>query len=184
VSGLPEAAELDRRAAQAGVELGFGRHQVLDGLEPLWLALLDHHIEVGAAGLPVVSHEDSWPRRRHLYTRLLREPETVIVTARRPAGLIGYCLAHVQHGGDDTWPTGDAIGVIETLAVLAAERGQGVGTLLLDAAEAHLASHGARDVMLEVLVGNARAVDFYEKRGMAPVTISMLRLRSDPSLPR
>jgi ribosomal protein S18 acetylase RimI-like enzyme len=184
MTGLPEDAGLARRAAQAGIELGFGRQEVLDRLEPLWLALLDHHIEVGAAGLPVISHEDSWPRRRHLYARLLQQPETVIVTARRPAGLVGYCVAHVRHGADDTWPTGDAIGEIETLAVLAAERGQGIGTLLLDAAEAHLAAHGARDVMLEVLVGNASALEFYEKRGMAPVTISMLRLRSDPSLPR
>ena len=50
---------------------------------------------------------------------------------------------------------------------------------LLDAAEAHLAAHGAYDVMLEVVVGNASAIAFYERRGMAPITVSMLRLRSD-----
>jgi ribosomal protein S18 acetylase RimI-like enzyme len=184
MSDLPEAADLTRRAAEAGVELEFGRRDVLDDLEPLWLALLDHHVEIGAAGLPVVNRDMSWPRRRRFYSRLLDEPETVIVTARRDGALVGYCLAHVRRGADDTWPTGDVIGEIETLSVLAAERGRGIGTLLLDAAEAHLAAHGALDVTLAVVVGNASAISFYERRGMAPITVSMLRLRSDPDLPR
>jgi ribosomal protein S18 acetylase RimI-like enzyme len=176
---LPEAADLNRRAASAGVELRFGRHEVLDDLEPLWLAMLDHHIEIGAAGLPVVSRDLSWSRRRRFYAGLLSEPEATIVTASRPAGLVGYCVAHVRHGADDTWPTGEVIGEIESLAVLASERGHGLGTLLLDAAEVHLATHGAYDVMLEVVVGNASAIAFYERRGMAPITVSLLRLRSD-----
>jgi ribosomal protein S18 acetylase RimI-like enzyme len=184
MTGLPAAADLARRAAAAGVELRLGRHELLDDLEPLWLALLDHHVEIGAAGLPVVNRDLSWPRRRRFYTELLAEPETVVVTASRTGGLIGYCVAHVRHGADDTWPTGDVIGEIESLAVLAAERGRGIGTLLLDAAEAHLASHGACDVTLAVLVGNASAIAFYERRGMAPITVNMLRLRSDPDRPR
>jgi ribosomal protein S18 acetylase RimI-like enzyme len=178
MTGIPSAAELDQRAAAAGVDLRFGRHEVLDDLEPLWLALLDHHVEVGAAGFPVVNRDLSWPRRRRFYEELLQRPETVIVTASRASGLVGYCVAHVRHGADDTWPTGDVIGEIESLAVLASERGRGLGTLLLDAAEAHLASHGAYDVMLAVVVGNASAIAFYERRGMAPITVNMLRLRS------
>jgi ribosomal protein S18 acetylase RimI-like enzyme len=180
---LPAAAELARRAAEAGVELRFGRQEALDDLEPLWLALLDHHVEIGAAGLPVVNRDLSWPRRRRFYTELLEQPETVIVTASRAPDLVGYCVAHVRHGADDTWPTGDIIGEIESLAVRASERGRGIGTLLLDAAEAHLAAHGAEDVTLAVVVGNAGALAFYERRGMAPITVNMLRLRSNPNLP-
>jgi ribosomal protein S18 acetylase RimI-like enzyme len=180
---LPTAADLARRAADAGVELRFGRHEVLDSLEPLWLSMLDHHIEIGAAGLPVVNRDLSWPRRRHFYTELLEQPETVVVTASRERSLVGYCVAHVRHGADDTWPTGDVIGEIESVAVLASERGRGIGTLLLDAAEAHLAAHGADDVTLAVVVGNASAIAFYERRGMAPITVNMLRLRSNPDRP-
>lgn len=175
----PSAAELESRAAAAGIELRCGRHEALDGLEPLWLSLLDHHVEVGAAGLPVVNRDLSWPRRRRFYLELLEQPETVVVTASRAGDPVGYCVAHVRHGADATRPTGDVIGEIESLAVLASERGRGIGTLLLDAAEAHLASHGARDVMLAVLVGNADAIAFYERRGMAPITINMLRLSKD-----
>jgi ribosomal protein S18 acetylase RimI-like enzyme len=180
---LPAAADLARRAADAGVELQFGRHEVLDSLEPLWLSMLDHHIEIGAAGLPVVNRDLSWPRRRRFYTELLEQPETVVVTASRERSLVGYCVAHVRHGADDTWPTGDVIGEIESVAVLASERGRGIGTLLLDAAEAHLAAHGADDVTLAVVVGNASAIAFYERRGMAPITVNMLRLRSNPDRP-
>jgi ribosomal protein S18 acetylase RimI-like enzyme len=175
----PAVAELESRAAAEGVELRFGRHEALDALEPLWLSLLDHHVEVGAAGLPVVSRDLSWPRRRRFYLELLDQPETVVVTVSRAGDPVGYCVAHVRHGADDTWPTGDVIGEIESLAVLASERSRGIGTLLLDAAEAHLASYGARDVTLAVLVGNTDAIAFYERRGMAPITINMLRLSKD-----
>jgi len=75
---LAEAADLNRRAASAGVELRFGRHDVLDDLEPLWLSMLDHHVEIGAAGLPVVSRDLSWSRRRSFYAGLLSEPEATI----------------------------------------------------------------------------------------------------------
>ena len=175
----PAVAELESRAAAEGVELRFGRHEALDALEPLWLSLLDHHVEIGAAGLPVVSRDLSWPRRRRFYLELLDQPETVVVTVSRAGDPVGYCVAHVRHGADDTWPTGDVIGEIESLAVLASERSRGIGTLLLDAAEAHLASYGARDVTLAVLVGNTDAIAFYERRGMAPITINMLRLSKD-----
>jgi ribosomal protein S18 acetylase RimI-like enzyme len=184
MTARPATAELARRAAAAGVDLRFGRHEALDSLEPLWLALLDHHVEIGAAGLPVVHRDLSWPRRRRFYTELLEQPETVVVTASRTSGLVGYCVAHVRHGADDTWPTGDIIGEIDSLSVLAAERGRGIGTLLLDAAEAHLAAYGAYDVGLAVVVGNASAIAFYEQRGMAPITVNMLRLRTDPNRPR
>ena len=173
---MGDGTGLTERAAAGGVTLRYGRHELLDELEPLWLALFEHHLSVGAAGFPVVDPATSWQRRRRLYTRLLDEPETVIITASRGPRPVGYCLAHIHHGADDTWPTGDRIGEIESLAVLAAERGQGVGTLLLDAAEAYLAEHGAHDVMLAVVAGNAAAMKFYERRGMAPSTINMLRL--------
>ena len=176
---IPDAEQLAQRAAAAGVELQFRRNEALDELEPLWLSLLDHHVEIGAAGLPVISRDLSWPRRRRFYAELLEQPEAVIVTAGRADALVGYSVAHVRHGADDTWPTGDLIGEIDSLAVLASERGRGIGSLLLDAAEAHLAAHGAYDVLLDVVVGNASAIAFYERRGMAPITVSMLRLRSD-----
>lgn len=85
-------------------------------------------------------------------------------------------LGHVHTGPDDTWDTGDRIGEVESLAVLPLERGGGIGTLLLDCAEAILDRRGARDVMIGVLSGNDDAQRFYERRGMTPAIVKLLRV--------
>jgi len=80
-----------------------------------------------------------------------------VVVARRGPAAVGYALAHVHPGPDDTWATGDRIGEVESLALLPGERGRGVGTLLLDCAETILENYGARDVVIGVLAGNDSA---------------------------
>jgi ribosomal protein S18 acetylase RimI-like enzyme len=168
---------LDDRAAALGVRLQVAGEQQLDDLEPLWLALFDHHLTIGAAGLPVIARESSWPRRRHRYQQLLAGPDAFVIIARRDDGTpVGYVLAHVHEGADDTWPTGERIGDVESLAVLPAARGRGLGSLLLDAAEARLLSAGARDVQITVMAGNEDADRFYRRRGMTPVLVTLLRL--------
>jgi hypothetical protein len=51
---------LNRRAADLGVTLHQGRHELVDELEPLWLSMFDHHLSTGAAGLPVIKRSESW----------------------------------------------------------------------------------------------------------------------------
>jgi ribosomal protein S18 acetylase RimI-like enzyme len=176
---IPEA--LRRRAADLGVTLHQGRHELVDELEPLWLSLFDHHLSTGAAGLPVIRRSESWARRRALYEELLRSQETFVVVARRESAAVGYAFAHVHMGPDDTWDTGDRIGEVESLAVLPLERGRGLGTLLLDCAEAFLDHLGAQDVMIGVLAGNDDAQRFYERRGMAPAILKLLRVGNSRS---
>lgn len=145
-------------------------------LEPLWLSLFDQHGAVGSAGMPVVDREVSWPRRRALYESLLGNPDAFPLLATRDGVPVGYVVAHVHEGADDTWPTCDRIGEIESLALVPSERGAGLGGLLMDAAEQRLAEVGARDVLLHVMVGNDDARRFYERRGMTPVMTTMLKL--------
>ena len=71
----------------------------------------------------------------------------------------------------------ELIDELEPLAVLSGERGHGLGTLLLDCAEAVLDDLGARDVMIGVLAGNDAAQRFYERRGMTPAIIKLPRVR-------
>jgi GNAT superfamily N-acetyltransferase len=75
----------------------------------------------------------------------------------------------------------DRIGEVESLAVLPPERGRGLGTLLLDCAEAVLDRLGAQDVMIGVLAGNNDALRFYERRGMAPAIVKLLRIGPKPA---
>jgi ribosomal protein S18 acetylase RimI-like enzyme len=175
---IPEA--VNRRAADLGVTLHQGRDELVDELEPLWLSMFDHHLSTGAAGLPVIGRSESWARRRALYGQLLRSDDTFIVVARRGSAAVGYAFAHVHIGPDDTWDTGDRIGEVESLAVLPLERGGGLGTLLLDCAEAILDHLGARDVMIGVLAGNDDAQRFYERRGMTPAIVKLLRVGQKP----
>ena len=176
---IPES--LNQRAKELGVTLHQGKQELVGELEPLWLSLFDHHLSTGAAGLPVIPRSESWPRRRALYEQLLRGQEAFVVVARRGPAAVGYALAHVHPGPDDTWTTGDRIGEVESLALRPGERGHGVGTLLLDCAEAILENHGARDVVIGVLAGNDSARRFYERRGMTPAVIKMMRIGPKPA---
>lgn len=166
-----------QRAAAIGVELAFGGLDLLDELEPLWLALFDHHATVRTQDVPIIERALSWPRRRALYERLLPGPDAFVLLARRDGRPVGYVLAHVHDDGpDDTWPTGARVGEIESLAVLPDERGAGLGTLLLDVAEQRLEAAGVRDLRLVVLTGNDAALRFYRRRGMSPVLVGMIKL--------
>jgi ribosomal protein S18 acetylase RimI-like enzyme len=133
---------------------------------------------MGAAGLPTVGRVQSWARRRALYERLLTVPDAFVILARRDGAAVGYALVRIQEGADDTWATGDRIAELESLAVLAAERGRGLGTLLLDAVDARLAELRIDDVIVAVLVGNDAAEALYRRRGWIPAMTKMIRLRS------
>lgn len=174
--------EMHRRAEFLGVTLHLGRSELVEELQPLWLSLFDHHLVVHAAGdLPVIDRSQSWPRRRALYEELLQQPETFIVVARRESTTVGYVLSHLHNGPDDTWSTGDRIAEVESIAVLPSEQGQGLGTLMLDWAEKILEGIGVMDVMIGVLVGNDDALRFYEKRGMVPAVLKLLRIGPKPA---
>jgi ribosomal protein S18 acetylase RimI-like enzyme len=163
-------------AAGAGIVLRFGGPELVEVVEPLWLSLFDHHRGSGSAGLPVIARVESWPRRKALYESLLAKSDAFLLLATRDDLPVGYVVAHVREGADDTWPTGERIGEIESLALLPGERGAGLGGLLMDAAEERLAEVGARDVLLHVMVGNDDARRFYERRGMTATMTTMLRL--------
>jgi ribosomal protein S18 acetylase RimI-like enzyme len=157
-----------------------GRHELLDRVEPLWLALFDAHEAIGHAGLPLIPRERSWPLRRAHYEHLLVDPRTFILIASDDGGDAGYVLGRVHDGADDTWPTSDPQGEVESLCVVPRARGRGLGTALLDAAEDRLARLGATSVRIVVMEGNDAARAFYVARGMAPIATTLMRLEQRP----
>jgi ribosomal protein S18 acetylase RimI-like enzyme len=52
---------------------------------------------------------------------------------------------------------------------------------VLDCAEAILEHRDARDVVIGVLAGNDSARRFYERRGMTPAVIKMMRIGPKPA---
>ena len=97
-----------------------------------------------------------------LLQRLLAEPRLgaacVAETEGRLAGyLIAVTVLSLEHGG--------LMAEIDEFFVLPEARTRGVGTRLLEAAEAALAARGCPRLQLQLSVGNAAAREFYEHRG-------------------
>jgi ribosomal protein S18 acetylase RimI-like enzyme len=148
--------------------------EAVDDFEPLWLALRAHH---GALEPHLVQQppDVSWQLRRALYRAWLALPDSFAITARKNGVLVGYAVVVVHAGPDDTWVTGDRIAEVESLCVAVQERGSGLGTALLDFVDVELAALGVRDLQIGVVAANARAIRFYERRGLRPRLTIMSR---------
>jgi ribosomal protein S18 acetylase RimI-like enzyme len=154
------------------VEFRRGSLADLPLLEPLWVSVHHHHAQVMPDLAPYVDDRQTWAVRSQLYAELLAKPETVLLLASADGAVIGYGLAHVSLASGtwvaDTWQTGDRIGEIESLAVQPGYRGQGIGSRLLTALTAELATAGVRDLVLGVLPGNDAAIRLYQRQGFRP----------------
>jgi ribosomal protein S18 acetylase RimI-like enzyme len=141
-------------------------------VEPLWVAVHHRHAQSMPELGPYVSDAETWAIRSALYHDLLAKPDTLMLLAVDGDDAVGYGLAHVLALEDtwipDTWRTGGRIGEIESLSVLPAYRGSGLGSMMLDRLEEHLRARGAQDLILGVLPGNEDARRLYERRGYRP----------------
>jgi ribosomal protein S18 acetylase RimI-like enzyme len=135
----------------------------IDRLEPLWLAMVEHHRQVSSH--PVRPPAETWRRRRVQYEEWLAGGESfVLVAVREGGGDDGYAVVRV-HGGSPTFELGEPVGDLESLAVAEGARGQGVGSLLIGAARERLRAAGVRHWTVSVLDANPGAVRLYEREG-------------------
>jgi [ribosomal protein S18]-alanine N-acetyltransferase len=79
---------------------------------------------------------------------------TLVAEDARQPGLQGFLVAH---GGET--------GHVVTIDVISGARRLGVGSLLLQAAEARMRAAGGRGVSLETAVDNLAALSFYKRHG-------------------
>jgi ribosomal protein S18 acetylase RimI-like enzyme len=136
----------------------------IDELRPLWLQLHHHHA-TGSPVQPFVDDETSWTRRRVSYVETFDGGGFALV-ADGDSGPVAYAMVRIHEGGDDSWAMGDRWGEVWTLVVDERVRGQGIGSALLDAVDAELASRGVTDLMIGVMEGNDGARRLYERRGL------------------
>jgi ribosomal protein S18 acetylase RimI-like enzyme len=140
-------------------------------LQPLYLGLHEHQVAIAPelAGAPARSGAEAWRQRRAKYDVWLTVPGAFVLVAERCGVPIGY--AAVSPGeGFQGWESEDRIADLHDLAVLPPERGQGIGTMLMDALERELAAAGFKHLRLRVIAANVSALRFYERRGMAPIS--------------
>jgi GNAT superfamily N-acetyltransferase len=156
----------------------------IDELQPLWESLHEHHATIAPHLTelgPVRDPAESWAVRKALYEEWLAEPDGFVLLAETGDGPpVGYALVHLR-GPEETWATGERIGVLETLAVLPGERGRGIGSLLFERVYEELRATGVRELEVAVIARNAEALRFYERQGLLPFTVSYLGRLPDSS---
>jgi GNAT superfamily N-acetyltransferase len=105
----------------------------------------------------------------------LKEPDVVIYVAVQSGGVVGYTYAGLE---PLSWKElrGPA-GFIHDVVVDEPVRGQGVGTLLVEAAASWLEEHGAPRVMLWTAERNPTAQRLFERVGFRRTMIEMTRER-------
>jgi GNAT superfamily N-acetyltransferase len=135
----------------------------IETLGPLWKALMDHVAGLPDSLVPVRPSEESWGLERAEMLEALEE-EAFVLIARRGGEPVGYAFVTIA-GPDPVWYTGDTCAELAHLVVADGERGNGVGTALLDAVDAELARRGVEDVEIGVDTGNDGAARLYESRG-------------------
>jgi ribosomal protein S18 acetylase RimI-like enzyme len=151
----------------------------LDELEPLWRALYDHHNDV----TPHLrgrerTFAEAWESRRRTERGWLEsEPRSFVLAAESGDRRIGYALVRVRSGAGfaESWSVSDPLADLATLAVLPEFRGRGIGSALLNAAEARLREMGIEDMTIGVIATNARAMSFYERRGAVPFLTQLIQ---------
>jgi GNAT superfamily N-acetyltransferase len=156
------------------IELVNGGTELIPQLQPLWEALFDHHLQVGSSGIATIPRELSWPRRRAHYERLFSNHAHVEIWLAISSGeAIAYALWHEDQ------IDGRRAAVLESLSVLAAARGLGLGTRLMQTVDRRSRARGIGLSAVDVLSGNDRAMQLYRRYGFEPH--AEFWLRSDPN---
>jgi ribosomal protein S18 acetylase RimI-like enzyme len=155
-------------AAHHIVEL---RRSEIDRVEPLFKGLVEFHREVVEGAWPVRSVEAAWAHRRGQYLEWLGEGSARMLAAV-PAGdegapAVGYAVLGVKPSMA-SWDVEERVGELETLAVAEEARGQGIGTMLIEACRGLLREQGITHWAVAVVEANAGATRLYEREGFRP----------------
>ncbi len=133
---------------------------------PVLVGLLQQLFSIEADFLP-----DAERQRRGLEQILQRPQQAVVLVALHDGAVIGMCSAQIlvstAQGGETA--------LVEDVVVDAGQRGNGVGTALLDALDEWAQQRGVSRLQLLADRGNAQALDFYLRRGWLPTQLCAWR---------
>jgi ribosomal protein S18 acetylase RimI-like enzyme len=117
------------------------------------------------------------PGTEHLYAAFLGAqlgaPNVVILVAERDGVVLGYTFAGVE--GNDYMALRGPAGVLHDIVVDPAQRGQGVGRMLLDATLAALRARGAPRCVLSTAERNESAQRLFARAGFRRTMVEMTR---------
>ncbi len=148
------------RIVEAGVD-DLGR------VEPLWRSMVEFHRDLSGSDWPVRTAQEAWELRSAQYREWLADEGCWLLLALDAVAgdeARGYAVLRLVESGP-TWELGERIGEIESLAVAADARGDGVGTALIEAARMRLRERGVRFWSVAVVEKNAGATRLYRRHG-------------------
>jgi GNAT superfamily N-acetyltransferase len=161
-------------ASHRVITLGPGE---VDRVEPLWKVMVAHHREVAGDEWPVRSAEDAWETRRAQYVEWLSSGQGSMLAAvpcsDPDADPVGYAVV-MTHPSGASWDVGERVGDLESLSVATDERGQGIGTLLIDSCRDLLREERIAYWGVSLVEANVDAMRLYERAGFRPFYRSLL----------
>jgi ribosomal protein S18 acetylase RimI-like enzyme len=107
----------------------------------------------------------------------LDQPNIIILVAERDGQVVGYTYAGVE--GNDYMSLRGPAGVLYDIVVDPADRGHGVGRMLLDATLEALKAKGAPRVVLSTAERNESAQRLFARAGFRQTMIEMTRELND-----
>jgi ribosomal protein S18 acetylase RimI-like enzyme len=166
----------DAADAPPGITIERGGTGDTDAVAELWAALAEGQRDHGSH---LLADDNRTPAREAaaqyavtggLFVARLTESGLDAAPELDPGDLAGFVTASRATDGFET----DIVrGVVRNIYVRPPARGQGIGTSLLAAAEAHLADQGATVVSLEAMATNEAARRFYRRHGYTPHRVEM-----------
>ena len=131
----------------------------VDALADMWVDLARDQRAYGSHLLPEANRTRV---RESLASHVVTDGVRVARASGADPSLLGFVMFGLESDGYDR---DAARGTVENVFVRPPHRNAGVGTALMDAAEAALAARGAEAVSLEAMAANAAGVRFYRRRG-------------------
>jgi ribosomal protein S18 acetylase RimI-like enzyme len=127
----------------------------IDRIVDLWIALAEGQRSYG-------SHLRSEANRTKIRETIARRIVSDRLLVARDGEIQGFVMFRTEA---ERYVQDHSRGIVENLYVAEGNRGQGIGSALLAAAEEQLQDSGAVSIALEVMVDNERARAFYRDQG-------------------
>ncbi len=126
---------------------------------------------------PAVANEVLTKHSVAVYEQLLHDPDVTILVAECAGHLVGF--SQVRNGAGHALVPEQAASELDRLYVQERFTGRGVGRDLLRHAEKAAAARGADTLWLTAWEGNARALQFYPRRGYSTLGMTVYTIEGE-----
>jgi diamine N-acetyltransferase len=136
-----------------------GNARMIDKIKPLWEELNIQHLSYSPYFKDYYKALTFEDRKRAILLRAGLKGDVRVDLACDGEQLVGYCVSSIDR---------QLTGEIDSIFVTLPNRGQGIGTTLVDKTLEWLKNKSARKIIVSVAVGNEQAYVFYEQFGFYP----------------